>query len=212
MQEQSSTSTGPTCDDTTMCGHSRQHTHTHTHRISESISSAAVFPAKTSATLETKKGCLVTEADCGKNSPASLARYDHATSSWRTSQRCFLGGWEQFSETFPRSGMTRNGIAFQLPQLVHLSSGIGCGLLPTLVAGDSRGGRNGTAKGRSLSDGMTLTDWLWVNVGRGTLDPGSAEQIMGFPAGWTALDASETPSSRKSSKSSGGRSLQRKRG
>jgi hypothetical protein len=49
---------------------------------------------------------------------------------------------------------------------------------------------------------MTLTDWLWVNVGRGTVSPGSAEQMMGFPIGWTDLGVSETPSFRKSSSSS----------
>jgi DNA (cytosine-5)-methyltransferase 1 len=34
---------------------------------------------------------------------------------WRTWQRCLVEGWEQFSGTWPRSGMTRNGIAFQRP-------------------------------------------------------------------------------------------------
>ena len=34
MQPQSSTSTGPTCQDTTTCGRSRQHTHTHTQDFS----------------------------------------------------------------------------------------------------------------------------------------------------------------------------------
>jgi hypothetical protein len=49
-------------------------------------------------------------------------------------------------------------------------------------------------------------------VAGGSLNPTWVEWLMGFPLGWTALDASATPSSRKSSKSSGGRSLQRKRG
>jgi len=49
-------------------------------------------------------------------------------------------------------------------------------------------------------------------VAGGSLNPTWVEWLMGFPFGWTALDASATPSFRKSSKSSGGRSLQRKRG
>ena len=32
-----------------------------------------------------------------------------STSSWKTSQLSLLGGLESFSETFPRSGMTRSG-------------------------------------------------------------------------------------------------------
>ena len=189
MRPQSSESTGPTFPSTTTCERSRRKATT------ASISSAEDSHAKTSATPEQNKDSQASAAGCGVSSPGSLASYDPDTSSWRTSQRCFIEGWAQFSETWPRSGLIRSGIAFRLPQLVHLSSATGSGLLPTLVAGDSRGGRNGTAKGRSLSDGMTLTDWLWVNVGLGMLDPGSAEQIMGFPTGWTALDASETPSS-----------------
>jgi hypothetical protein len=49
-------------------------------------------------------------------------------------------------------------------------------------------------------------------TGGGALNPTWVEWLMGFPLGWTALDASETPSSRKSSKSSAGRSLKRKKG
>jgi len=161
------------------------------------MSSAAASPARTSAEQARNADSLASGADCGGSSHGSLANYDHDSSLWKTSQRCLFEAWEQFSETWPRSGMTRSGTAYRLPQLVPLSSATGCGLLPTLVAGDSRGSRNGTAKGRSLSDGMTLTDWLWVNVGRGTVSPGSAEQMMGFPIGWTDLDASATPSCHK---------------
>lgn len=46
----------------------------------------------------------------------------------------------------------------------------------------------------------------------GALSPTWVEWLMGFPLGWTALDASETPSFRKLSKSSGGRSSKRKKG
>ena len=179
-----SPSIGLMCHDMTTCVRSQQPS-----EIGRSISSAAASHARTSVTPEPSEVWQDPAAGSGQSSPESLASFDRDTSLWKTSQRCLFEGWETFSETWPRSGTMRNGIAFRLPQLVPLSSATGCGLLPTLVAGDSRGGRNGTAKGRSLSDGMTLTDWLWVNVGRGTLDPGSGEQIMGFPEGWTDLDA-----------------------
>jgi DNA-cytosine methyltransferase len=44
-------------------------------------------------------------------------------------------------------------------------------------------------------------------VAGGSLNPTWVEWLMGFPLGWTALDASETPSYRKSLKSSGEQSL-----
>jgi len=53
-----------------------------------------------------------------------------------------------------------------------------------------------------------LEDWVSADQGQntGSLNPTWVEWLMGFPAGWTALKGSETPSSRKSRKSSGGRS------
>lgn len=42
--------------------------------------------------------------------------------------------------------------------------------------------------------------------GPGTLNPTWVEWLMGFPLGWTVLEPSETPSSRRSRRSSGGQS------
>jgi hypothetical protein len=44
----------------------------------------------------------------------------------------------------------------------------------------------------------------------GSLNPTWVEWLMGYPIGWTALDPSETPSSRKSSRRSAGQSSKRK--
>ena len=46
----------------------------------------------------------------------------------------------------------------------------------------------------------------WPDEIGGSLNPTWVEWLMGFPLGWTALEALATPSSRKSRKSSGGRS------
>ena len=73
----------------------------------------------------------VSEAVSGPNMRASLANYDPASFSWRTSQRCLVEGWTVFSETWPRSGMMRGGIAYQLPPLAPLTSGTGYGSWPT---------------------------------------------------------------------------------
>src|SRR5215469_11587236 len=53
--------------------------------------------------------------DYGPNMPDSLANYDRDTRSWRTSQRSLFGGFSELSETWPRSGMTRNGRLYPLP-------------------------------------------------------------------------------------------------
>ncbi len=60
----------------------------------------------------------------GPSSSESFAIYDPDTSSWKTCQVSLLPEWETFSETWPRSGMTRSGRAFPLPRLVpHISAG-----------------------------------------------------------------------------------------
>lgn len=46
---------------------------------------------------------------------AAFAEYDHQSSSWRTFQGSLFGGWDEFSGTWPNSGMTRGGRAFVLP-------------------------------------------------------------------------------------------------
>jgi hypothetical protein len=94
------------------------------------MSSAAASPAKTSA-LQGGAGIEARAADYGQNTPDLLANYDPATSSWRTSQHSLLGGLDEFSETWPRSGTMRSGIAYQLPPLVPLTAETASGLWPT---------------------------------------------------------------------------------
>jgi len=98
------------------------------------ISSAAGSPAKTSVPQESGSASTAREAAYGASSPELLATFDRATCSWRTSQLCLGGEFQEFSETWPRSGMTRNGIAFQLAPLVRLTDAIESGFLPTPAA------------------------------------------------------------------------------
>jgi hypothetical protein len=83
---------------------------------------AADSPARTSVSRGGGRGSRVSVAAYGESSPALLANYDPATHSWRTFQTSFqesgAHGWAPFSETWPRSGMMQNGIAYRLPPLV----------------------------------------------------------------------------------------------
>ena len=76
--------------------------------------SAADFHAKTSATPENvRESAMEHEVAFGQNSHESLAFYDHATCSWKTSQRSLFGGLIEFSGPWPKSGLMRNGSAYQ---------------------------------------------------------------------------------------------------
>jgi hypothetical protein len=271
-------------------------------------SSAAASPAKTSASLEKVPASPEQGPVFGTNTLGSLASYDPATSSWRTSQRSLLEEWEPFSETFPRSGMTRSGTLFQLQPLVRRTdenesglwrtpsaqqpgvkaerltsrepggqarhydketgrlaqiglsqqvqlramypppsaSGMPCeGTVrlarkawldgdctleeanaiagrdvrdkqgkvpamwptPTACQGHNNSAMNGGTAGRAMLAAAASSNEEAKAMAGGALNPTWVEWLMGFPLGWTVCDASGTRSSRRSSKSSGGRSL-----
>src|SRR5690348_3123441 len=94
-------------------------------------SSVGAFPVKTSVQQATAPDLPASVRDSGGSFYEPFAWFDLSSRSWRTWQRCLVEGWELFSETWPRSGMTRNGIAFRRQPLVPLTDEIESGLLPT---------------------------------------------------------------------------------
>src|SRR5215475_11803574 len=110
--------------------------------------------------------------------------------------------------------------AYQLPPLVPLTDATECGLLPTLTVngnynrkGASKNSGNGLIPALKRLATLTARDWrshkrikiekrsfrrrqLNEQIG-GPLNPMWCEWYMGYPPEWTALEHSETPSSRK---------------
>ena len=211
--EPSSPSTGPTSPATTTCEPSQPSAWRQTELFP--ISSAAASRARTSALQGKVLGSPANDPVFGPSTPVSLASYDPAMSSWRTFPRYVAEACPEFSETWPRSGMTRSGIAYQLPPLVRLTAETGSGLLPTPQATDAKGSCaklshkrlttrhlkhwvHGTALAIHSTTGLSS----WVN-------PNFAEWMMGFPRQWiSGRDYTPTaiPSSRRSPKRSAGRS------
>jgi hypothetical protein len=129
-----------------------------------SMSSAAGSHARTSALREMVLALKASAAASGLSMPDLLASYDRSSSSWRTSQHSLEGGLTEFSGTWPRSGLMRSGIAYQLPPLVPLTGGIDSGLLPTPSASDPQLERRAaTAKAPFVSNlglaGMVMMMW-----------------------------------------------------
>jgi hypothetical protein len=109
----------------------------------ESTRSAEASPARTSRSLERVQVLTESEADYGESTPVSLAIFDRASSSWRTSGLFAAEDSPLYSETLPRSGMTRSGTLSLLPPLVRLIYGTGSGSslpTPTAKLGDARRG------------------------------------------------------------------------
>lgn len=87
--------------------------------------------AKTYQSLETAQELTESAAECGDIWPGSLAKYDPSTSSWKTAQHSLLGGLDEFSETWPRWGLMRNGACLELPTSERPTSGSASGYWPT---------------------------------------------------------------------------------
>lgn len=71
--------------------------------------------AKTSAPPARGGASPENEADSGKRWPASFAKYDHASHSWKTHQYSLLGDLESFLATWPIWGLMRDGECFRRP-------------------------------------------------------------------------------------------------
>lgn len=178
----------------TTCGHS-----TGAHGEDESTLFPEGSPAPTSATAGTRPESPGNAPDSGERWPASLARYDRASSSWKTSQRCLIEGWETFSATWPRSGLMRDGTCWELPTLGGRNRENECGLWPTLKASDAaQYSRNYAYFERRAKIAPDLPVLVALRTPPtpsgfyGRLNPDWAEWLMGWPIGWTALDALET--------------------
>ncbi len=111
----------------------------------------AAFRVKTSALPETAQDLTESVVECGTTWPASLAKFDPDTSSWKTAQLLLLGGLEEFSETWPRWGLMRAGECWERQTLVPRTSESASGLWPTAtVCG------NYNRKGASATSGDGL--------------------------------------------------------
>ena len=113
------------------------------------MSFQAASRVKTSAPLEKAQALKATVPGFGANLLASLAKYDRASSSWKTAQCSLLADSEPFSETWPRWGSMRNGECWERTIPAHLTSVTGSGLLLPTPAASSYGTNQGGAAGRT---------------------------------------------------------------
>lgn len=74
----------------------------------------AASPAKTSALPEAVTDLTVSAPASGAKWRGSFAKYDHAELKWKTVQCSLLADSDEFSETWPRWGMTVAGESFLL--------------------------------------------------------------------------------------------------
>jgi len=166
-------------------------------------SSVEGSPAKTSAMSASARALMASAAASGQNTPELLARFDRDTLSWKTSQPYLDGDYPEFSETWPRSGLMRNGIAYQLPPLAFPMIATEFGLLPTPRA--NRGYQAYSNPGFAPSLTEILTGAIGMQNNGIKPHPCFVELLMGFPIGHSELNPLATQSSQKFQKSSDAR-------
>lgn len=150
------------------------------------------FPVKTSALQEAAPASLETNLDCGWRWPESSVKYCRARSLWRTRQCSLVGDLDVFSETWPRWGMMRDGESWELTKPEPLTRETVSGLLPTPTQsyGSNHGGSEGRTGPKRLSlQAMANQGYLAATPGK--LNPMWLEWLMGWPIGWTDLNALE---------------------
>ena len=97
----------------------------------------AAFRAKTSAPQEREPELTAQDRGCGVIWRESLAKYDPDTSTWRTPHSLLNEESIEFSGTWPRWGLMRDGVSYQQPSLAHHTKETGSGSWPTPLTQDS---------------------------------------------------------------------------
>jgi hypothetical protein len=175
----------------------------------------SAFPARTLVEQAQAQELTVLEADFGWKVPGSFAKFSLEKFSWKTRQCSLLGGWESFSETWPRWGLMRDGECLELTTPELTTSEKESGFWPTVRASDGeRGGRGdliqairGNAnKHFKMHPTPTASNTKAHHMRgadkgkkrearsygeRGPLNPDWIEWLMGWPVKWTALEPLE---------------------
>ena len=159
----------------------------------------AGFRARTSVQQEKERESTENAVACGSTWREWFAKLDQSGSLWRTRQCSFLEGLEQFSETWPRSGLMQRGQCFPLPNLERRICEKESGLWPTPVKTDGfavgwcrtsieRKERGETRpSGAHIGTGLKYFRGTEKHLVNGYPNPALTEWLMGWPAKWSDL-------------------------
>ncbi len=142
---------------------------TGSHGLDVWMSSLAAFHVPTFQLLGKEQESPVKNQGSGVNLLGSFARFDPATSSWKTPQLSLLGGLEPFSETWPRWGLMRDGVCSEQmkppSRLIaersrSFTTAIGSGSWVSSRAPTPTVCGNYNRKGASATSGNGLATWV----------------------------------------------------
>lgn len=147
-----------------------------------------VSPAKTYHSLDRVPDLPEIVRGCSGILYEPFAWWDGQSCCWRTWQRCLIEEWEVYSEPWPRSGMTRNGIAYRLPTLEPGIRGTESGFMPTPATSDHKG----CSKNRYYGSETYRSNYReFLRSGQDDAiypNPRLTEQVMGYAIDYTHLE------------------------
>lgn len=169
------------------------------------------FRVRASASPARAPGSTIPAPDCGPIKPASWAKYNPATSSWRTAQRSLLVGLDEFSGTWPRWGTMRAGAFWghETPGRPTSVTASGSSVIfPTPTAGDSptRGNKSdslGAAFHPKLAMMAARSMWPTPTASDATGGPGQSASSEGGQNLRTAVRMWPTVTDRKNNNAPG---------
>jgi hypothetical protein len=137
--------------------------------------------------------------ECGEKWRGWLAKLDLNTFSWKTAQCSLLEDSTECLQTLPRSGMTRNGLLWDAPNLAQNIKETEFGLWGTpTTSQDFKPIRKLAPSEANGTHGTILVGSIGKEhpnlIGR-YLKPLVTEWLMGWPIGWTDLKPLETDKS-----------------
>lgn len=152
--------------------------------------------AKTSAQPVAEPVLTERAADCGANLPALFAKYDPVLSVWKTAQCSLLEDSDEFLQTWPDSGLMRDGACYPQPMLAPATCVNESGLWPTPVKSDGVARR----PSKNWEGNSDLPSVVWRRSGGqenpekppAKLNADWVEWLMGWPIGHTDLKPLET--------------------
>ncbi len=147
------------------------------------------FHAKTSQPQEKAQELMESEAECGEKWQGSFAKYNLDSCSWKTHQCSLLGDLEEFSETWPKWGLMRNGECWEQTPLDYpiTENEFGC-WLPTMTVSMQNGCSSKRYKGSQEYRGSMPMEWIRTSKACAQyFHPDYAELLMDFPDKWTDL-------------------------
>lgn len=125
--------------------------------------------------------------DFGPKCEESFVKYDPGSRSWKTAQLLLFGGLAEYSETWPKWGLMRNGACFRLPMLEHDTCANACGSWPTPTKWEEK-----YIKSKSPGDHYHGIGWILWNTHNLQPTPEVYEAMMDWPIGWNRLQDAAT--------------------